>query len=186
MITLPKAIYAFLTAKTEWPMAQQTNGQTAFDFSFTSIDGKPMPLAQYRGKVLLVVNTASECGYTPQYKGLEEISKQYAGRGLVVVGVPSNDFGAQEPGTDSQIAQFCETKYWVTFPMTHKEPVIGAAAHPFYKWIASALGEDHLPKWNFTKYLVGRDGAINGLFSSKVKPESPELTQAIEAELAKK
>ena len=159
--------------------------KTAFDFSFTAIDGKPMPFAQYRGKVLLVVNTASECGYTPQYKGLEELSERYSQRGLLVVGVPSNDFGAQEPGSDAEIANFCETKFHVTFPMTHKEPVIGGAAHPFYKWIAGQLGEDHLPKWNFTKYLVGRDGAIRGLFSSKVKPESPELVQAIETELAR-
>ena len=182
---LAKALYAILTARTEWPMPEMQTDKTAFDFSFTAIDGKPMPFAQYRGKVLLIVNTASECGYTPQYKGLEELSKHYHGQGLVVVGVPSNDFGAQEPGTDSDIAQFCETKYHVTFPMTHKEQVIGATAHPFYKWIAKEVGEDHLPKWNFTKYLVGRDGAIRGLFSSKVKPESAELVTAIETELAR-
>jgi glutathione peroxidase len=185
MSGLLKAIYAILTAKTECPMPEMHSDKTAFDFSFTAIDGKKMPFAQYRGKVLLVVNTASECGYTPQYKGLEELSNRYRERGLVVVGVPSNDFGVQEPGTDAAIARFCEVNYHVTFPMTHKEPVTGASAHPFYKWIAKEVGEDHLPKWNFTKYLVSRDGAIRGLFPSKVKPESPELTKAIEAELAK-
>ncbi len=166
-------------------MPDHHSDKTAFDFSFKAIDGKPMPFAQYRGKVLLVVNTASECGYTPQYKGLEELSQHYRTRGLVVIGVPSNDFGAQEPGTNEEVAQFCHEKYHATFPLTQKEPVIGAAAHPFYKWIASVLGENHLPAWNFTKYLVGRDGAIRGLFPSKVKPESPELAKAIEAELAK-
>jgi glutathione peroxidase len=180
-----KAIYAILTARTEWPMPEKPSGKTAFDFSFKTIDGKPMPFAQYRGKALLVVNTASECGFTPQYKGLEELSRAYARRGLIVIGVPSNDFGAQEPGSDAEIAQFCETNYHTTFPLTHKEPVIGAAAHPFYKWIASELGEDHLPKWNFAKYLIGRDGSLRGLFPSKVKPESPELAKAIETELAK-
>ncbi len=178
-----QAIYGILTARTEWPMPDHKSDKTAFDFSFKTIDGKPMPFTQYRGKVLLVVNTASECGYTPQYKGLEELSQAYAKRGLVVIGVPSNDFGAQEPGSDADIARFCETLYHTTFPLTHKEPVSGAAAHPFYKWIAGVLGEDHLPKWNFTKYLVGRDGSLRGLFPSKVKPESPELIKAIETEL---
>jgi glutathione peroxidase len=183
--TMVKAAYAILTAKTEWPMPEMHSDKTAFDFSFKAIDGKPMPFAQYRGKVLLVVNTASECGYTPQYNGLEALSQAYAKRGLVVIGVPSNSFGGQEPGTNEEVADFCHKKYHTTFPLTQKEPVIGASAHPFYKWITVALGEDHLPKWNFTKYLVGRDGAIRGLFSSKVKPESPELVEAIETELGK-
>ena len=166
-------------------MPDMHSDKTAFDFSFKTIDGKPMPLAQHRGKVLLVVNTASECGYTPQYSGLEELSQRYSARGLVVVGVPSNDFGAQEPGSNSEIADFCHKKYHATFPLTQKEAVLGGAAHPFYKWIAGELGQNRLPVWNFTKYLVGRDGAIRGLFPSKVKPESPDLIKAIETELAR-
>ncbi|MGQ0742244.1 MAG: glutathione peroxidase [Alphaproteobacteria bacterium] len=165
-------------------MAQKANATTAFDFAFSAIDGKPMPLAQFRGNVLLLVNTASECGFTPQYAGLEQLSRRYRDRGLVVIGVPSNDFGGQEPGTDAQILDFCQSRYDVSFPLTHKEAVIGGSAHPFYKWIAGELGEDHLPRWNFTKYLVGRDGKLRGMFSSKVMPESAEFVRAIEAELA--
>jgi glutathione peroxidase len=179
---IAQAIGAFFPA-TEWPMARLVGGQTAFDHSFTAIDGKPMPLEQYRGEVLLVVNTASECGYTPQYAGLEELSRRYRDHGLVIIGVPSNDFGAQEPGNDAEIAGFCRSRYRVSFPLTRKEPVIGENAHPFYKLIAGEIGEDHLPKWNFTKYLVARDGAIRGVFPSRVKPDSPDIVTAIEAEL---
>jgi glutathione peroxidase len=155
---------------------------SAFDFDFTTIDGKPMPLKSFEGKVLLVVNVASFCGLTPQYEGLEALSKKYGGKGLVVIGVPANDFGAQEPGTEAEIHTFCTTRFAVTFPMTAKEPVVGPAAHPFYQWAVTELGADAAPKWNFHKYLVGRDGKITS-FGSRTTPEAPELVGAIEAAL---
>ena len=155
----------------------------AHAFSFTSIEGKPLPLTAFKGKAVLVVNTASACGLTPQYKGLEALWRAYKDKGLVVLGVPSNDFGAQEPGSEKEIQTFCETRFGVDFPLTSKEHVIGAGAHPLYKWIAGELGEGATPKWNFHKYLIGKDGAIAGTFGSRVEPESGELKQAIEAPL---
>src|SRR3954466_10722322 len=117
----------------------------AYDYQFTTIDGKPMPMSQYKGKTVLVVNTASQCGFTPQYKGLEALSQSYKDKGLVVFGVPSNDFGGQEPGSNSDIKKFCEANYDVDFPLAEKVEVTGTSAHPFYKWAAAEKGE---PKWN--------------------------------------
>jgi glutathione peroxidase len=158
---------------------------SAHDFSFTTIDGQQLPLKSYAGKAVLVVNTASFCGFTPQYKGLEAIWRKYRARGLVVLGVPSNDFGEQEPGSATEIKQFCETNYDIDFPLTTKQHVVGAAAHPFYKWVAAELGEDAAPRWNFHKYLVAPDGSLAGAWPSKVTPEAPEVTQAIEGALGR-
>lgn len=155
----------------------------AHSFSFTSIDGKPMPLSGFAGKAVLVVNTASACGLTPQYKGLEALWREYKGRGLVVLGVPCNDFGAQEPGTEGEIKTFCETSFGVDFPMTSKEHVLGAAAHPFYQWAAKELGEGGTPRWNFHKYLVAKDGTLAGTFGSRTEPEAADVKAAIEAAL---
>ena len=154
---------------------------SAHDFDFTSIDGEALPLAEYRGKPVLVVNTASECGFTPQYAGLQSLWTSYRGRGLVVLGVPSNDFGQQEPGDDSQIKQFCDTNYGVDFPMTAKVPVLGGKAHPFYRWIESEYGEAAAPRWNFHKYLIAPDGELAGMWPSKVEPTSREIVAAVEA-----
>ena len=155
---------------------------SAHEFSFDTIDGKgAVALDGLAGKAVLVVNTASACGYTPQYEGLQELWQTYKDRGLVVLGVPSNDFGAQEPGSESEIETFCTTKFQVDFPMTKKQTVIGADAHPFYQWIASTVGEDAAPKWNFHKYLIGPDGALAGTFPSKVAPMGDELKSQIEA-----
>jgi glutathione peroxidase len=156
---------------------------TAFDFGFTAIDGKPMPLAAFKGKALLVVNTASFCGYTNQYAGLQALSDTYEARGLVVIGVPSNDFGGQEPKAEAEIATFCQGAFGVTFPLTDKQPVKGADAHPFYKWAATTLGANAAPKWNFHKYLVGRDGRLLSAFATSVAPQDPKVTAAIEAAL---
>jgi glutathione peroxidase len=156
---------------------------TAHDFSFTSIEGKPLSLADFAGKAVLVVNTASACGLTPQYKGLQALWDAKKDEGLVVLGVPSNDFGAQEPGSEPQVKEFCEVRYGVTFPLTSKNPVIGAEAHPFYRWVAGELGESAAPKWNFHKYLIAKDGSIAGVFGSRTEPSSPDLTAAIEAAL---
>jgi glutathione peroxidase len=155
----------------------------AHSFSFTSIEGKPLPMSSFKGKAVLVVNTASECGLTPQYKGLEALWKARKDKGLVVLGVPSNDFGAQEPGAETQIKEFCEMRYGVDFPLTSKEHVIGGAAHPMFKWIAKELGEGAAPKWNFHKYLIGKDGSIAGTFGSRTEPDAAELTHAIDAAL---
>jgi glutathione peroxidase len=153
---------------------------SAYDYKFTSIDGDPLPLSQYKGKTILVVNTASLCGFTPQYKGLEALYTAYKDKGLVVLGVPANDFHDQEPGSNQEIKHFCDANFAVDFPMTEKETVTGDKAHPFYKWVSAAKGA---PKWNFHKYLISPEGALIAAFPSKVEPESPELKAAIDAAL---
>ncbi len=157
--------------------------KTAHDFDFTSIDGAPLPLSDFEGKAVLVVNTASQCGLTPQYDGLEKLWADYRDKGLVVLGVPSNDFGAQEPGTESEIKEFCETRFSVDFPMTAKAVVKGPGAHPFYQWAKSELGEDAEPKWNFHKILIGRDGRPVATFGSRTEPNDPELIKAVDRAL---
>jgi glutathione peroxidase len=158
---------------------------TVYDFSATTIDGKPRKLADYKGKVLLVVNTASKCGFTPQYKGLEELYKKYAAKGFAVLGFPSNQFGQQEPGPESEIAEFCEMNYGVTFPMFAKVDVNGDAAHPLFKYLTSTkkglLGSEGI-KWNFTKFLVDKNGEVVERYAPTTKPE--DLAKDIEKALA--
>lgn len=163
-------------------MAGTAQAANAYDYSFTAIEGGALKLDQYRGKAVLVVNTASMCGYTPQYKGLQALWEKYKDKGLVILGVPSNDFGGQEPGSTQEIKEFCEVNFAIDFPMTTKEPVKGASAHPLYKWMAEQKGE---PKWNFHKYLIGTDGTLIEAYGSKVTPDSAELTAAIEKALPK-
>ncbi|HET9822468.1 MAG TPA: glutathione peroxidase [Burkholderiaceae bacterium] len=146
-------------------------------------DSAPQPLCQYAGKVLLVVNTASQCGYTPQYKGLEALHTRYAARGLVVMGFPSNDFGQQEPGDARKIGETCFNVYGVRFPMFDKISVVGAGTHPLYAQLAQAAGGP--PRWNFHKYLVDRQGRVVAGFPSAVEPEDARLTAQIEALLAR-
>lgn len=160
--------------------------QTAFDHEFNSIDGGKLRLGDWRGKVLLVVNTASFCGFTPQYDGLQKLWQTYEGKGLVVIGVPSNDFGGQEPEGEAKIKAFCTGAFGVTFPLTAKYEVKGAGAHAFYRWAVAALGAQSAPRWNFHKILVGRDGKAIAAYPSNVAPQSPQLIQAIEAALARK
>lgn len=158
---------------------------SVYDFSAQAIDGKTRTLADFKGKVLLVVNTASQCGFTPQYTGLEALHKKYADRGFAVLGFPSNQFGQQEPGPDTEIAEFCETSFGVTFPMFSKVDVNGTAAHPLFKYLTSekkgVLGSEAI-KWNFTKFLVGKDGAVIDRYAPTTKPE--DLTKDIERALA--
>jgi glutathione peroxidase len=156
---------------------------SAHDFTFTTIDNRPLDLKAFAGKPVLVVNVASFCGLTPQYAGLQKLHETYGSRGLVVLGVPSNDFGAQEPKTEPEIAKFCETSFGVTFPMTSKQKVIGPDAHALYQWIATEAGEAATPKWNFHKYLIGKDGSLLGTFGSRVTPDAPEIKGAIESAL---
>ena len=158
---------------------------TAHDFTLPRIGGGEICLKDFAGEAILLVNTASECGYTPQYKDLEALWRERKGKGTVVLGVPSNDFGAQEPGSETEIRNFCERNYGVTFPMAAKQAVIGPKAHPLYRWIAAELGEGAAPRWNFHKYLIGPDGALAGAWPSKVAPRAPEVLKAIDAALGK-
>jgi len=158
---------------------------TAYDFEAVTIDGKPAPLAAQRGKVLLIVNTASACGFTPQFAGLEALWKKYADKGLVVVGFPSNQFGHQDPGSNDEISSFCQLNYGVSFPMMAKTDVNGGDAHPLYKWLTAEapgiLGTKAI-KWNFTKFLVGKDGQVVKRYAPTDTPES--LSADIEAALS--
>ena len=157
---------------------------TAWDYSFHALsDHKPLPLAAWQGKVLLVVNVASRCGFTPQYKGLEELYTKYKDKGLVILGVPSNDFGSQEPGNAQEIHTFCQVNYGVSFPLTTKEVVSGKKAHPFYLWARQEAGFGTAPKWNFHKYLVNRKGKLVDYFYSTTYPEAQRLVKAVEKAL---
>ena len=155
-----------------------------YRFEFVSIDGERLPLAAWRERPVLIVNTASYCGYTPQYRDLEALWQRYRRRGLVVLGVPSNDFGRQEPGSETEIKAFCTTQYAVDFPMARKYPVLGADAHAFYRWIAETLGEAGAPRWNFHKYLIapGADGGgeLAGAWPAQVAPSDRRITAEIE------
>jgi len=157
------------------------------DFTLNSIDGKPVPLSAYKGKVVLLVNVASKCGYTPQYSGLESLYEKYKDRGFVIVGVPANNFGGQEPGTNEEIKTFCTRNYNVTFPMMSKVSVKGDDKNALYAWLTdpsanSGSGGDI--KWNFTKFLVGKNGKVIARFEPNVTPDSQEITSAVEQALA--
>ena len=162
-------------------------GKNVFDYTLNTIDGQPAPLSAYKGKVVMLVNVASRCGFTPQYTALEAIYEKYKDRGFVIVGIPANNFGAQEPGTDQEIKTFCQSKYNVTFPMMSKVSVKGDDKTPLYLYLTDKTanprtgGDIH---WNFTKFLVGPDGQIITRFEPKVTPDSPEVTAAIENALA--
>jgi glutathione peroxidase len=164
-----------------------THAESIYDLKLKDIDGKDTSLAAYKGKVILIVNVASKCGFTPQYKGLEATYEKYKDKGFVILGFPCNQFGSQEPGTNEEIKQFCSSKYSVTFPLFDKIEVNGANRHPLY--VALAGEKSPFPgniKWNFNKFLIGKDGKILQRFDSKVTPESEELTKAVEAALATK
>jgi glutathione peroxidase len=155
---------------------------SAYDFEAQTLDGKPAPLGDYRGKVLLIVNTASKCGFTPQYEGLEALYRKFKDRGLVILGFPCNQFGAQEPGDAAEIANFCSLTYDVSFPMMGKIDVNGPKAHPLYAWLKGEkkgiLGTEGI-KWNFTKFLIDREGKVAGRFAPTATPQS--LESAVEA-----
>ena len=155
---------------------------TAYAFSFPGLAGGDIRLAEFAGHPLLIVNTASLCGFTPQYAGLQELWTEFHGRGLTIVGVPSNDFGGQEPGGATEIAEAAQHQYGVTFPIAAKAVVKGPDAHPFYKWAAEARPKD-VPRWNFHKYLIGRDGMIAASFPSEIEPTDARVIAAIEKEL---
>ena len=156
----------------------------AHDFTFERIEGGALPLADYRGKTLLLVNTASQCGFTGQYAALQDLWETYRDRGLVVLGVPSDDFGGQEPGTASEIKQFCTVNFDIDFPMTDKVRIKGKEAHPYYQWVA-AQGRLKIPRWNFFKHLIDVDGNLVDWFGSTTRPDAPKLIAAIEKQLDK-
>ena len=158
----------------------------ALDFTLNSIDGQPAPLSQYKGKVLLIVNVASQCGYTPQYAGLETVYEKYKDKGLVILGFPANNFKGQEPGSDADIKAFCTRKYNVTFPMYSKISVAGDDKAPLYQFLTDKQANPTTGgeiKWNFTKFLVGKDGTVIQRFEPAVTPESPDVISAIEKAL---
>lgn len=160
-------------------------GSGVYSFTLNSIDGKPAPLADYKGKVVLLVNVASQCGYTPQYSALETIYEKYKDQGFVILGFPANNFGAQEPGTNEEIKTFCTRKYSVTFPMYSKISVKGSDQAPLYGYLTKETGAGIAGdiKWNFTKFLVDRDGKVIQRFEPAVTPDSKEVTAAIEKQL---
>ena len=155
----------------------------AYDFSFTSIDGEPLPLSTFKGKPVLVVNVASRCGLTPQYEGMEALYRDYRDQGLVVLGVPCNQFAGQEPGTEAEIKDFCQTKFDVDFPMTAKVDVKDDARHPFYAWAEDELGTPAVPVWNFHKILIGKDGEAVAAFGPRTPPQDAEVVEAVKGAL---
>jgi glutathione peroxidase len=161
----------------------QVSRMTASAFSFPALTGNEIRLADYAKSPVLVVNTASQCGYTPQYAGLQQLWTEFHERGLTIIGVPSNDFGGQEPGGMAEIADTAQHQYGVTFPMAAKSVVLGPKAHPFYKWAADARPKE-TPRWNFHKYLIGRDGYIADVFASTVEPTDTKVKTAIARALA--
>jgi len=163
--------------------AGAATGNNAYDFTFTSIEGEKLALSEFSGKVILIVNTASRCGFTPQYEGLQKLWETYRSRGLVVLGVPSGDFGGQELATDEKIKEFCTVNFSIDFPMAEKTEVTGKQAHPFYSWALKELGAKAKPRWNFHKYLVSKDGRLIDWFSSTTRPSSKRVQKAIEAAL---
>lgn len=177
--TIASGAGAQRSAKEGKKEGKKTN-MSFYDLTAQSIDLKPQALSAWKGKVALVVNTASECGSTPQYADLEKLWQEYQGRGLVILGFPSNDFGGQEPGSEAQIKKFCQLKYRVTFPMFAKVKTRGPEQSAVYQFLTAKHGE---PRWNFHKYLVGKDGQVIQAFETRVEPSSPDLRAAIDAAL---
>lgn len=163
------------------------NSKSAYDFAVVDVEGKPAKLADYKGKVALIVNTASKCGYTGQYRDLQELYSKYKDKGFVVLGFPSNDFGGQEPGTNKEIKTFCETNFNVKFPLFDKGPVKGAKKQPLYKYLTEESGEAFKGEigWNFEKFIVDKNGRVVARYKSGVKPSDSNLTRVLETTLAK-
>ena len=159
--------------------AMAENPGVAYDYSFNGIDGGKIKLSDYKDKVIVVVNVASRCGYTPQYENLQTLYNDYKNKNVVVIGIPTNNF-KQEPGTNDQIKDFCETNFGISFPMTEKINVIGANSHPFYKWAKKEFGLGAIPKWNFHKIVIGKNGKIEDTFASFTKPNSKKFIKLIE------
>ena len=158
----------------------------AYDFAFKDLNGSELNLAEFKDKVIIVVNVASQCGFTKQYEDMQKVWEKYQSKGIIMLGVPSNDFGNQEPGSSKDIKNFCEAKFGITFPMTEKVVVKGENAHPFYKWAKENHGKSAITKWNFHKFIIGRRGKIVGHFPSDCDPVNPSIVKCIEQELIQK
>ena len=152
----------------------------AYDFQFNDLDGTSFSLSEYRSKVIVIINVASQCGFTKQYDDMQKIWDKYQKKGLILIGVPSNDFGKQEPGSNEEIKNFCEAKFGITFPMTEKVIVKGLSAHPFYIWAKENHGKSAVPKWNFHKIIIGKNGKVAETFSSITSPSSERFTNTLE------
>ena len=152
----------------------------AYDFTFIDIDGSPLSLADFKGKVIVVVNVASQCGFTNQYEDMQKIWKKYQSRDVVMLGIPSNDFGQQEPGSSKEIKNFCESKFGITFPITERVSVKGSKAHPFYVWARENHGKTAIPKWNFHKIIIDKSGRVSETFSSITNPSSEKFIKFLE------
>ena len=176
IITLFLIMFSFLTK------GNAQYDQLASDFSFKDVEGETINLANYKDKVIVIVNVASRCGFTNQYKDLQVLWKDYKDKGLIVIGVPSNNF-RQEPGTNKEIKNFCETTFGISFPITEKLNVIGTSAHPFFKWAKDNHGSSAIPKWNFHKIIVGKNGKVVETFASITKPSSKKFISAIVKEI---
>ena len=155
----------------------------AYSFNFNDLDGSPLNLSEYKNKVIIVENVASKCGFTKQYEDMQKIWEKYQAAGIIMLGVPSNDFGNQEPGSSQEIKNFCEAKFGITFPMTEKVSVKGENAHPFYKWAKENYGKSAVPKWNFHKIIISKDGKIETTFASITNPSSEKFINALEKAL---
>jgi glutathione peroxidase len=160
--------------------------KSLYEFTVKDIDGQDVPLSKFKGKVIMVVNVASKCGNTPQYKGLEQMYEKYKDQGLVILGFPANNFAGQEPGSDAEIKEFCSATYAVKFPMFSKVSVKGDDAHPLYQWLIASTEDKSDVDWNFAKFLVGRDGKVLGRFKARIKPDDIKLISAVESALAAK
>jgi len=152
----------------------------AYHFNFTDIDGSALKLSEFKGKIIVVINVASQCGFTNQYEDMQEVWDKYQKKGIVIIGVPSNDFGQQEPGSNKEIKNFCEAKFGITFPVTEKVSVKGSDAHPFYIWASNNHGKSAIPKWNFHKIIINKDGKVAETFSSMTSPSSKKFIKTIE------
>jgi glutathione peroxidase len=179
---MKKIITLFIIMFSFFTKGNAQYNQLATEFSFKDVQGSAINLADYKEKVILVVNVASRCGFTNQYEGLQSLWKTYRDKGLLVVGIPSNNF-RQEPGTNQEIKVFCETNFGIDFPITEKLSVIGADAHPFFVWAKKNHGSSAIPKWNFHKIIIGKNGKVTGTFTSITKPSSKKFIAAIEKEL---
>ena len=155
----------------------------AYDFKFNDLDGSPLNLSEYKDKVIVVVNVASQCGFTSQYEDMQKVWEKYQKKGLIMLGIPSNDFGDQEPGNSKEIKNFCEAKFGITFPMTEKISVKGENTHPFYLWAKKNHGKSAIPKWNFHKIIIGKDGKVADTFASITNPSSKKFINALEKAL---
>ncbi|MDX2275189.1 MAG: glutathione peroxidase [Hyphomonadaceae bacterium] len=179
-----QAVETYQAAFNAAPDPAQADPATAYQFVFDGLFTDRVPMTAFEGDVVMVVNTASKCGYTPQYEGLQQIFSEYHDQGFFIVGVPANNFMSQEPGSAEEIQEFCTLNYGVTFPMAGKTDVVGERRHPFYAWAETTLGESAVPQWNFHKILIGRDGRLIAAFPTNVEPTSAEIRAAITNALA--